>query len=109
VRALGLELFAAQPADGVTVVKTPEGIDGVALVSKLEKQYGIRIAGGQDLLEGKIFRIAHMGYVDQFDVLAALSALEMVLLEMGFSLEPGSGVAAAQQVLTQSVRMPRMV
>jgi aspartate aminotransferase-like enzyme len=109
VRALGLELFAAQPADGVTVVKTPEGIDGVALVSKLENLYGIRIAGGQDLLEGKIFRIAHVGYVDQFDVLAALSALEMVLLEMGHVLKPGSGVAAVQQVLTQSVRMPRMV
>jgi len=50
-----------RPLDGLTVVKTPEGIDGVALVSKLEKQYGIRIAGGQDPLKGKIFRIAHMG------------------------------------------------
>jgi aspartate aminotransferase-like enzyme len=109
VQALGLELFAAQPIDGLTVVKTPEGIDGVALVSKLEKQYGIRIAGGQDPLKGKIFRIAHMGYVDQFDVLTALSALEMVLLEMGYSLEPGSSVAAAQQVLVQQVRTPQTV
>jgi aspartate aminotransferase-like enzyme len=109
VQALGLELFASPPIDGLTVVKTPEGIDGVALVSKLEKQYGIRIAGGQDPLKGKIFRIAHMGYIDQFDVLSALSALEMVLLEMGYSLEPGSGVAAAQQVLVQQVRMPQTV
>ena len=109
VQALGLEIFAAQPIDGLTVVKTPEGIDGVALVSKLEKQYGIRIAGGQDPLKGKIFRIAHMGYIDQFDVLAALSALEMVLLEMGYSLEPGSSVAAAQQVLAQQVRTPQTV
>ena len=109
VQALGLELFAAQPIDGLTVVKTPEGIDGVALVSKLEKQYGIRIAGGQDPLKGKIFRIAHMGYIDQFDVLSALSALEMVLLEMGYSLEPGSSVAAAQQVLVQQVRTPQTV
>jgi aspartate aminotransferase-like enzyme len=104
VKALHLELFAAQPIDGLTVVKTPEGIDGVALVSKLEKQYGIRIAGGQDPLKGKIFRIGHMGYIDQFDVLAALSALEMVLLEMGYSLEPGSSVSAAQRVLAQSVQ-----
>jgi len=109
VQALGLELFAAQPIDGLTVVKTPEGIDGVALVSKLEKQYGVRIAGGQDPLKGKIFRIAHMGYIDQFDVLTALSALEMVLLEMGYSLEPGSSVAAAQQVLAQQVRTPQTV
>jgi aspartate aminotransferase-like enzyme len=107
VQALGLALFAAQPADGVTVVQTPAGLDGVALVSKLEKRYGIRIAGGHDALEGKIFRIAHMGYIDPFDVLSALSALEMVLLEMGHALEPGSGVAAAQQVLAQQVRTPR--
>lgn len=104
VQALGLELFASQPIDGLTVIKTPEGIDGVALVSKLEKQYGVRIAGGQDPLKGKIFRIAHMGYIDQFDVLAALSALEMVLMEMGYSLQPGASVAAAQKVLVQQVR-----
>jgi aspartate aminotransferase-like enzyme len=103
VKAVGLELFAAQPIEGLTVVKVPEGLDGIALVSKLEKQYGIRIAGGQDPLKGKIIRIAHMGYIDQFDVLAALSALEMVLLEMGFSLEPGKSVAAAQQVLVRQV------
>jgi aspartate aminotransferase-like enzyme len=109
VQALGLELFAAQPIDGLTVVKTPDGLDGVAIVSKLEKQYGVRIAGGQDPLKGKIFRIAHMGYIDQFDVLTALSALEMVLLEMGYSLEPGSSVAAAQQVLVQQVRTPQTV
>jgi aspartate aminotransferase-like enzyme len=109
VQALNLELFAAQPIDGLTVVKVPDGLDGNALVSKLEKQYGIRIAGGQEPLKGKIFRIAHMGYIDQFDVLAGLSALEMVLLEMGYALEPGSGVAAAQQVLAQQVRTPQSV
>ena len=109
VQALGLELFAAQPIDGLTVIKTPEGLDGVALVSKLEKQYGVRIAGGQDPLKGKIFRIAHMGYIDQFDVLAALSALEMVLMEMGYSLQPGASVAAAQKVLAQQVRTPPKV
>src|SRR5690606_9554680 len=47
-RAMGLELFAEQPADGLTVIKVPEGIDGVAVVGKLEKQYGLRLAGGQD-------------------------------------------------------------
>jgi aspartate aminotransferase-like enzyme len=109
VQALGLELFAAQPTNGVTVVKTPDGLDGVALVNQLEKRYGIRIAGGQDALEGKIFRIAHMGYIDQFDVLAALSALEMVLLEMGHALEPGSGVAPAQQVLARQIRVAQTV
>jgi aspartate aminotransferase-like enzyme len=107
MQAMGLELFAAQPADGLTVVKAPEGIDGTALVAKLEKQYGIKVAGGQEPLKGKIVRLGHMGYVDPFDVLAGLSALELVLLEMGYPVEPGAGVAAAQQVLAQAVAAPQ--
>ena len=102
-QAMGLELFASQPAAGLTVVKVPAGIDGVELLSKLEKQYGLKLAGGQDHLKGKIFRLAHMGYIDQFDVLTGLAGVELVLLEMGFPVKPGSGVAAAQQALARSV------
>src|SRR5438552_2618686 len=102
-QALGLELFASQPAAGLTVVKVPAGIDGVELLGKLEKQYGLKLAGGQDHLKGKIFRLAHMGYIDQFDVLTGLAGVELVLLEMGFPVKPGSGVAAAQQALARSV------
>ncbi|MCX7700824.1 MAG: alanine--glyoxylate aminotransferase family protein [Gemmataceae bacterium] len=98
-RAMGLELFAEQPADGLTVIKVPAGIDGNAVLAAMEKKYGVKLANGQDTLKGKIWRLAHMGYIDQFDVLAALSALELVLLEHGFNLEPGVGVAAAQRVL----------
>ena len=101
---MGLELFAKQPADGLTVIKVPAGIDGTAALGKLEKKYGVKLANGQDTLKGKIWRLAHMGYIDQFDVLAALSALELVLLEMGYRVEPGRGVAAAQQVLAEGVR-----
>jgi serine---pyruvate transaminase len=103
-QAMGLELFAAQPANGLTVVKVPAGLDGVAVLSKLEKQYGLKLAGGQDELKGKIIRLAHMGYIDQFDVLAGLAGVELVLLEMGHSLEPGRGLAAAQAVYAKSVR-----
>src|SRR5262249_45012981 len=106
-QAMGLELVAAQPANGLAVVKVPAGIDGVALLSKLEKQYGLKLAGGQDELKGKIIRLAHMGYIDQFDVLAALAGVELVLLEMGHRLEPGAGVAAAQRVWAQGVSTPR--
>jgi aspartate aminotransferase-like enzyme len=102
-QAMGLELFAARPADGLTVVKVPEGIDGVALLSQLEKQYGLKLAGGQDQLKGKIFRLAHMGYIDQFDVLAALAGVELVLREMGYPVEPGQGLAAAQRVWAERV------
>jgi aspartate aminotransferase-like enzyme len=109
IQAMGLEVFAAQPADGLTVIKVPEEIDGLALLSKLEKQYGLKLAGGQDSLKGKIVRLGHMGYIDSFDVLAALSGLELVLLEMGFPVEAGSGVAAAQQVLAEAVKAPQCV
>jgi aspartate aminotransferase-like enzyme len=97
-QAMGLELFAARPADGLTVAKVPDGLDGSALLSKLEKRYGLKLAGGQDNLKGRILRLGHMGYIDQFDVLAALAGVELVLREMGFPVEPGRGVAAAQQV-----------
>jgi serine---pyruvate transaminase len=101
-KAMGLEIFADQPVDGLTVVKVPEGIDGLALLNKLEKQYGLKLAGGQDNLKGKIIRLAHMGYIDQFDVLAGLAGVELVLNEMGFLVEPGAGLAAAQKVLMGS-------
>ncbi len=81
----------------------PEGLDSSPLLSKLEKQYGLRLANGQDTLKGKIIRLAHMGYTDPFDILAALSGLELVLLEAGHPVKPGSGVAAAQQVLAEGV------
>ncbi len=105
-QAMGLELFAARPAGGLTVAKVPAGIDGAALLEKLEKQYGMKLAGGQDHLKGKIIRLAHMGYIDQFDVLTALSGIELVLQEMGYPLEPGAGVAAAQRVLAEAVKVP---
>lgn len=97
--ALGLRLFADQPANGLTVIQVPEGIDGTAVLNRLEKQYGVKLANGQDTLKGKIWRLAHMGYIDQFEVLAAISALEFVLLEVGYRFEPGAGVSAAQREL----------
>lgn len=104
IKAMGLELFAERPADGLTVAKMPDGVDSSAVVSKLEKQYGLRLANGQDVLKGKIIRLAHMGYTDAFDILAALSGIELVLLEMGVKLQPGDGVAAAQKVLAEGVK-----
>jgi serine---pyruvate transaminase len=97
-RAIGMEPFAARPADSVTVARVPDGIDGSVLLTKLEKQYGLKLAGGQDNLKGKIVRLGNMGYIDQFDILAALAGVELVLKEMGHSVEPGRGLAAAQRV-----------
>jgi aspartate aminotransferase-like enzyme len=101
VKAMGLELFAKQPADGLTVITVPNGVDGAAVLGKLEKRYGLKLANGQDTLKGKIWRLAHMGYIDQFEVLSALSGLELVLPESGFRIEPGAGVAAFQRSLAE--------
>jgi len=98
-KAMGLELFADPPADGLTVIQVPSGVDGTAILGKLEKQYGLKLANGQDTLKGKIWRLAHMGYMDQFDMLAALSGLELVLHEAGHRIQLGIGLTAAQQAL----------
>ena len=103
VIALGLKLFAPQaPSNAVTAVKVPEGIDGLALVKNMREKYGVTIAGGQSQLKGKIFRIAHLGYVDTFDLIVAISALEMALSELGYKTELGMGVKAAEEVLLKT-------
>jgi len=98
-KALGLELFApAAPSDGVTAVKVPAGIDGEKLVKTMRDTYGVTIAGGQDELKGKIFRIAHMGYIAESDIITGLSCLEKVLTRMGYKFALGAGIKAAEEV-----------
>jgi serine---pyruvate transaminase len=99
VTAMGLELFAERPNNALTVITVPAGVDGSATLKKLEKQHGYKLADGQDAMKGKIWRLSHMGYTDAFEVLGAVSALELVLLESGFKLEAGAGVAAFQRSL----------
>jgi len=99
VKALGLELFAPTAAsDAVTAVKVPEGMDGEKLVKAMRDTYGVTIAGGQSELKGKVFRIAHMGYIEEFDIIAGISCLEKVLHQMGYKFQMGSGVKAAEEV-----------
>jgi len=100
MKALGLELFTAPDAisDAVTAAKVPQGIDGEKLVKTMRDTYGVTIAGGQSELKGKVFRIAHMGYIEEFDVIVGISCLEKVLKQMGYKFEMGVGVKAAQEV-----------
>lgn len=99
VRALGLELFAPSAAsDVVTAVKVAPGLDGEKLVKTMRDTYGVTIAGGQAELKGKVFRIAHMGYIEEFDIIAGISCLEKVLQQMGYKFQLGAGVKAAEEV-----------
>ncbi len=102
-QALGLGLIAPQaPADSLTGVFVPEGIDGAKLVKSLRDDFGVTLAGGQDQWKGKIIRIAHLGYVDTFDTVVAMAALEMALKKFGHPVELGKGVAAAQEILMEA-------
>jgi serine---pyruvate transaminase len=99
IQALGLELFSARPAEGLTAFRVPHGFKEAQIRSKLSERFGISTVGGQEKLKGQIIRIGHMGYTDEIDVVGTLAALEMVLAELGHEVEPGRAVTAAQQVL----------
>ncbi len=102
VEALGLDLFAkAAPSPALTSVLAPKGVDGEAIVAVYAKSHNITIAGGQGEMKGQIFRLGHMGYAAEFDVITALAALEQVLAELGGPVDFGSSVSAAQKVFAE--------
>jgi len=101
VQALGMKLVAARPADSLTAAYFPEEINGGEFLKRLETRFGVKLAGGQGPLKGKILRIAHFGAVDELDILSALAAMELVLRAMGRSVKLGSAVAAASEILAQ--------
>jgi len=102
VEAVGLELFAkATPSPAITAVVAPRGVDGEAVVRGFAKSHNITIAGGQGEMKGMIFRLGHMGYVGEFDVIVALSALEQVLTDLGHPVDLGASIRAAQKVLAE--------
>lgn len=99
-KALGLKLYAQKsPSNAVTAVKIPETIGAKELKSRFYERFGITVAGGQDQAKGKIIRIAHLGYYDRLDMIMVISALEMILKEMGHRFELGAGVRAAEEIL----------
>ncbi|MBI5198787.1 MAG: alanine--glyoxylate aminotransferase family protein, partial [Nitrospirae bacterium] len=100
MKAIGLELYTKEsPSNSVTAVMAPEGYDGQIIYKNLREKYGITAAGGQDQAKGKVFRIAHLGYADTFDVITAVAGVEMVLKGMGYPVKLGNGVAAAEEIL----------
>ncbi len=101
VKAMGMELYSRDyPSVVLTAVQCPEGVDGQKVVAELRKK-GIWIAGGQAQAKGKIFRIAHMGFIDTVDLLGTIGGLEEVLNALGYRVEPGTGLQAAQEVLIE--------
>ena len=100
VKEIGLELLSESPANSATGVYAPAGINADDLRKELLK-IGFRVAGGQDHLKGKIFRIAHMGYFDFMDVVQVIGGLEIALKKIGYPVELGKGVAKAQEIVME--------
>ena len=100
--ALGLTLFArATPSPAVTAIEAPPGVDGEAVVRAYGEAHNITIAGGQGEMKGKIFRLAHLGYVGEYDLIVGLAALERVLVGLGVPVEFGAAVGAAQRIFSK--------
>jgi aspartate aminotransferase-like enzyme len=100
IKAMGFELFSKRPTNVLTAAWLPAGFDGNLLIRKMLSDQGVSIAGGQDHMKGKIFRLAHMGYMDSFDLMVGLTALEATLTEMGYKLpQPGKAAKEAQAAL----------
>lgn len=100
--ALGLSLFSKRPANGITAVNVPNGVDGKQLTKLMYERSKVMVAGGQGEMAGKIFRFAHMGFISPDDVLAGMAALEDALAALGRRVTPGEGTKAAQAVLGQA-------
>lgn len=99
VEAIGLKVFARTPSNAVTPVVLPEGIDWGAFNKGLKIDNGITVAGGQGTYKGKIFRVSHLGYYDDLDMVTVMSAIERALIRQKFSFTPGDGVAATHRSL----------
>lgn len=100
VEALGLEVFAKVPAESVTSVVSPSEIAPDAVYKGLRDRANVTIAGGQDAYKGKIFRVAHLGYYDELDIVTVMGAIEVVLKQAGWDrFTYGQGVGAALAAL----------
>jgi aspartate aminotransferase-like enzyme len=104
-KALGLKLFSASsPGAALTAIAAPDGLSSSDIVKAFRNHFGAIIADGQGEMKGQLFRIAHLGYYDYLDTIAAIGALEQVLAALGRPVELGAGLRAAQQIYAKSAQ-----
>ena len=104
--SLGFKLFApTAPAAAATAVAVPEGMDSGVVVKALKSKFALVTANGQGEMQGKIFRVAHLGFFDYLDTIAFLGAMEHIAKDsLGLPVEYGQAVAAAQKVYAKAVK-----
>ena len=100
VLAIGMKLYAADSPSPSLTAALSAPLDGQKVMKILRDSYGVTIAGGQDQAKGKIFRVSHMGYVDEWNVMLTVAALERVCMELGLKFELGAGMKAALIVIS---------
>lgn len=107
IKAMGLELFSPDEDRSavVTAARMPEGMDSSDLTLALRERHGVTIVGGQGELKHAIFRIGHIGWYDEFDIATALSAVELVLGELGAPIERGVAATRALEVYAEGTRV----
>ena len=105
--SLGFTLFApTAPAAAATAVAVPEGMDSGVVVKALKTRFALVTANGQGEMQGKIFRVAHLGFFDYLDTVALLGAMEHIAQDtLGLKVEWGQAVAAAQKVYAEAVKV----
>jgi aspartate aminotransferase-like enzyme len=104
--ALGFTLFApASPSAAATAVLVPEGMDSSVVVKALKAKFSLVTANGQGSMQGKIFRVAHLGFFDYLDTVAFLGAMEHIAKDvLGLPVKYGQAVAAAQEVYAKAAK-----
>ncbi|HRU32205.1 MAG TPA: alanine--glyoxylate aminotransferase family protein, partial [bacterium] len=102
VKALGLKLLAKEEfaSNAVTGVYPPDGIQADELRKRVRDK-GVTLAGGQASLKGKIFRIGHIGYILDTDIIVTLTVIGETLKEMGYNVDPTLGVKKALEVFNE--------
>lgn len=101
LKAMGLELFTTDQyaSNAVTSVRAPGGIGANRIRKYMLDEFNTILAGGQQNLDDVIFRLGHLGYIRELDIISVLAALEITLVKLGHPVELGAGVSQAQQVL----------
>ena len=105
VRALGLEILCRDPAEHsstLTAVVMPPGFDSDEFIRDAHRRLDMSLGIGLGAVKGKVFRIGHLGSVNELDLLGGLAGVEMMLKEFGVPVTLGAGLAAAEEFLTGS-------
>jgi len=102
-KAMNMELFTKdEQSTALTAAIAPPEIGAAKVIKALKENYGMTVAGGQDDAKGKIFRVSHIGYIDESDTIAIISAVEVTLNKLGHDFKFGAGVTKGEELLAAS-------